>query len=262
MRYINFIIVAGCSLVMASCGSSDNETQATTPVSTESSIQPTNTTTTATTPGTISAPTIATTPGTVTTKSTATTNSALNPEHGKPGHRCEIAVGAPLDGKPIQATIQQPSTPTVTTTPANVSAPVVTPNSNLSTTSTTIKTGAGINPAHGQPGHRCDIAVGAPLDGKPIQATIQQPATTVTPSKPSAALPFTPVNNTASTTVAKGMNPAHGQPGHRCDISVGAPLDSKPTQPTTITTQPATTTATKKDAKASVEVADGAKPKN
>jgi hypothetical protein len=26
------------------------------------------------------------------------------------------------------------------------------------------------------------------------------------------------------------MNPSHGQPGHRCDIAVGAPLNSKPTQ--------------------------------
>ena len=24
--------------------------------------------------------------------------------------------------------------------------------------------------------------------------------------------------------VAEGMNPAHGQPGHRCDVSVGQPL--------------------------------------
>lgn len=28
--------------------------------------------------------------------------------------------------------------------------------------------------------------------------------------------------------VAAGMNPAHGQPNHRCDIAVGAPLNSKP----------------------------------
>lgn len=28
----------------------------------------------------------------------------------------------------------------------------------------------------------------------------------------------------------KGLNPAHGQPGHRCDIAVGAPLNSAPAQ--------------------------------
>src|SRR6188474_1027285 len=27
---------------------------------------------------------------------------------------------------------------------------------------------------------------------------------------------------------AEGMNPPHGQPGHRCDIAVGAPLNSPP----------------------------------
>ena len=40
--------------------------------------------------------------------------------------------------------------------------------------------------------------------------------------------PVAPQSNTVSvngsTSVAAGMNPAHGQPGHRCDIPVGAPL--------------------------------------
>ena len=90
----------------------------------------------------------------------------------------------------------------------------------------------GLNPAHGQPGHRCEIAVGAPLDGKPAQSSIQPaPVTTI-------ASPL----NTSSTT-GKALNPAHGQPGHRCEIAVGAPLDSKPVQ-TNIQTQGAATTAT------------------
>jgi hypothetical protein len=29
------------------------------------------------------------------------------------------------------------------------------------------------------------------------------------------------------TPTAEGMNPPHGQQNHRCDIAVGAPLDSK-----------------------------------
>ncbi|HEU4790788.1 MAG TPA: hypothetical protein VFS71_13970, partial [Flavobacterium sp.] len=33
----------------------------------------------------------------------------------------------------------------------------------------------------------------------------------------------TPVQTTAPVKVGKGMNPSHGQPGHRCDIPVGAP---------------------------------------
>lgn len=43
-------------------------------------------------------------------------------------------------------------------------------------------------------------------------------------------------NTAVNTNVAPtkpGMNPPHGQPGHRCDIAVGAPLNSKATQMTT-----------------------------
>jgi len=35
-----------------------------------------------------------------------------------------------------------------------------------------------------------------------------------------------PEVNSSST----ALNPKHGEPGHRCDIAVGAPLNSKPTQ--------------------------------
>ena len=66
-----------------------------------------------------------------------------------------------------------------------------------------IKAGnAGLNPAHGQPGHRCDIPVGASLD-TPLK------------SNNSGLL------NAGSTAM---KNPPHGQPGHRCDLAVGAPL--------------------------------------
>jgi len=78
-------------------------------------------------------------------------------------------------------------------------------------------TSSNLNPPHGQPGHRCDIEVGKPLDSKPIQASIppsSNPQTITT-------LPQQP------TTLPSGgnVNPAHGQPGHRCDIAVGAPLN-------------------------------------
>lgn len=62
-----------------------------------------------------------------------------------------------------------------------------------------------VNPPHGQPGHRCDIPVGAPLDGgggsvksgsQPGVQNAQKPA----------------------------INPPHGQPFHRCDVKVGDPL--------------------------------------
>ena len=94
-------------------------------------------------------------------------------------------------------------------------------------TQTPTQTAPGMNPPHGQPGHRCEIAVGAPLNSKPTQTMQATPQQVV--SKPQAA-PVMKVNsNTSSTTVVgtstpPGMNPPHGQEGHRCDIAVGAPL--------------------------------------
>lgn len=153
----------------------------------------------------------------------ATTNKgALNPEHGKPGHRCDIAVGAPLDSKP-SPDYKAPE-PAVTTKPAATSPITISPTTTTVAPAATTAVAPGMNPAHGQPGHRCDIAVGAPLNSKPSATTatttpvsLQPPATTIT-------APSAPVTNS----VAPGMNPAHGQPGHRCDIAVGAPLNSPP----------------------------------
>lgn len=109
-------------------------------------------------------------------------------------------------------------------------------------------TSAGMNPPHGQPGHRCDIPVGQPLNSAPAQGaqniavnanqgqTVQIDPNSVQPGK------FTvDANGKAKTTVtAKGMNPPHGEPGHRCDIPVGQPLNSKPaaTAPVTAPAQP------------------------
>jgi hypothetical protein len=77
---------------------------------------------------------------------------------------------------------------------------------------------AALNPAHGQPGHRCDIQVGAPLNSAPAQ-----PTTITTSQQPAVVIPQTTTVPVTSTT-AGAKNPAHGQPGHRCDIAVGAPL--------------------------------------
>ena len=72
-----------------------------------------------------------------------------------------------------------------------------------------------LNPEHGQPGHRCDIAVGAPLNGQASAGTpANQPVVTTTPS---AAAPS---NNSGTVR----LNPAHGQPGHDCAVEVGKPL--------------------------------------
>jgi len=86
-----------------------------------------------------------------------TTEKKLNPKHGEPGHQCDIAVGAPLDSKPMAVAKTTPVQPTVTQV-------------------SNIKVGKGLNPPHGQPNHRCDIAVGAPLNSKPAPIVVPPPA--------------------------------------------------------------------------------------
>ena len=82
-------------------------------------------------------------------------------------------------------------------------------------------TAPGMNPPHGQPNHRCDIAVGAPLNS-PAGAT--PPAATQQPI-PQGKASVQQVDMTSGTTATPpGMNPPHGQEGHRCEIAVGAPL--------------------------------------
>jgi hypothetical protein len=79
----------------------------------------------------------------------------------------------------------------------------------------------GMNPAHGQPNHRCDIAVGAPLNS-PIVPAKTSP---VVPQQNTAVPATIAAPNTAVTVpTPEGMNPPHGQEKHRCDIAVGAPL--------------------------------------
>ncbi len=94
---------------------------------------------------------------------------------------------------------------TVTTNPAQ------TENNNSGQTT------AALNPAHGQPGHRCEIPVGAPLDQAPAN-TLQQQQTTTTSGNVS------PVRLNSSTATPL-KNPPHGQPGHDCAVPVGADLN-------------------------------------
>lgn len=149
----------------------------------------------------------------------------VNPAHGQPGHRCDIAVGAPLNSAPPQQGL--------VTAQAGQTVQVSQPQVVTTTTTTPVKVAKGMNPPHGQPGHRCDIAVGAPLNSPVAKTTATTTNTaqsgtvsqnfTVTPpaSNPVPALLSTEGNEA---TVAEGMNPPHGKPGHRCDIPVGSPL--------------------------------------
>ena len=80
------------------------------------------------------------------------------------------------------------------------------------------KTAAGMNPPHGEPGHRCDIPVGAPLS-TPAGATQATPTVQPVQATPAAA-PAKPASSTGS----GKLNPPHGEPGHDCAVPVGAPL--------------------------------------
>ena len=77
----------------------------------------------------------------------------------------------------------------------------------------------GMNPPHGQPNHRCDISVGAPLNALPGKTTAapskiapmsvsEAPKATYTTSEAPALL------NDAPTTTTQGMNPPQVQEGH------------------------------------------------
>ncbi len=162
----------------------------------------------------------------------ASSSSGLNPEHGQPGHRCDIPVGAPLNSAPsvTQAATPAPAAafntnPLAQSRTANAPAPVAVPTPapapQPAPQPTAKKTAPGMNPPHGEPGHRCDIAVGAPLSSAPATpAAAPQQTQTITP----VSNPVPAAENAIPTTTAPGMNPPHGEPGHRCDIAVGAPL--------------------------------------
>lgn len=182
-------------------------------------------------PATQPVPATTTTTNTITPQPATTPAVALNPEHGKPGHRCDIAVGAPLTSQPAQP-VTQPATTSKTTPVVSApvaSAPVITPTSIPS--ASTDKTATGLNPEHGKPGHRCDIAVGAPLNSPaPAKTNTEASATPVVQPSISPATVAQPVTPVAPAVNEKGeqLNPEHGKPGHRCDIAVGAPLNSQP----------------------------------
>lgn len=85
-----------------------------------------------------------------------------------------------------------------------------------------------LNPEHGQPYHRCDIQVGAPIDSAPDQPAGAQvlPQNNVGPGFNTS--PIAPQAAPASPAQASGpkpaFNPEHGQPYHQCELQVGAPL--------------------------------------
>jgi hypothetical protein len=96
-----------------------------------------------------------------------------------------------------------------------------------------------LNPPHGEPFHRCEIPVGAPLNSAPTQQITNNPVQSPSPQTQNIANnPFAPTvenaarmnssqarSRTAPATGTKPrLNPPHGEPWHRCDIAVGSPL--------------------------------------
>ncbi|PTT35972.1 hypothetical protein DBR28_11580 [Chryseobacterium sp. HMWF028] len=136
--------------------------------------------------------------------------------------------------------------------------------SSPATSSSPMAAAPGMNPPHGQPGHRCDIPVGQPLNSQPAAAqninvngsnTIQIDPNALSPGK------ITLDNNGKQVKTAPGMNPPHGQPGHRCDIQVGQPLNSKPTPTPQVAQNVVQTTSAPAPAPAAQNLAMGEKPK-
>lgn len=132
---------------------------------------------------------------------------------------------------------QQPTTqnvaaaPTQTITPQGITPAQMTPQA---------VTKAGMNPPHGQAGHRCDIAVGAPLNSPATpQAKSTGSGATITSMPTSASGPAFTTTDSKPVVTAPGMNPPHGQPGHVCGTPVGSPL---PTDGAPATITPATVT--------------------
>lgn len=139
-----------------------------------------------------------------------------NPPHGQPGHRCDIPVGQPLNVSPtaIQTAPGQNPNNAIKIDPNSMSPGKVMIDNN----GKQVKTAPGMNPPHGQPGHRCDIAVGQPLNSKPAPAATPQPVQSAAQNVPG------PVPAAPPTGEKPKLNPAHGEPWHNCALKVGDPL--------------------------------------
>lgn len=81
-----------------------------------------------------------------------------------------------------------------------------------------VQSAVALNPAHGLPGHRCDIAVGAPLNS-PANPNGPAPVQMQAPQTNAPIMQQAPIN-----AAGVKLNPPHGQPGHDCSIEVGKPL--------------------------------------
>lgn len=163
-------------------------------------------------------------PGLNNAQQVSTTTSKVNPPHGQPGHVCGTETKQQNNNIQVQQNSNQQYT---------INQPITT---NKTITQNPVKVAKGMNPAHGQPGHRCDIAVGAPLNSKPTSVPLNKSSqvTTQTNTPQVGGFSVTPVDvskqnntpalltpsNTQIGTTTTGTNPPHGQPGHVCSPPV------------------------------------------
>jgi hypothetical protein len=126
----------------------------------------------------------------------------------------------PTNVVPFTEVGKQMKTEASTATQVQQTTATVNPNNAVATSG---PVAAGMNPAHGQPSHRCDIPVGAPLNSPPA-STASKPVVQQQSQPVPAAAVTTTSTPVATTPTPEGMNPPHGQTNHRCDIAVGAPL--------------------------------------
>lgn len=169
-KYLVFIsaVVLG---TMISCSPAQKESK---PVSVQQQNQVPQTMLKADTSAAISSdPT--TVPVTATSTEPAVVNATatppeLNPPHGQPFHRCDIPVGSPLNAAPSVKSLQSQPAPQINRTgmapTLENAARLNNPQVNNTAAPTVANANSGkpkLNPPHGQPFHRCDIAVGSPL---------------------------------------------------------------------------------------------------
>jgi len=86
------------------------------------------------------------------------------------------------------------------------------PNTEMSGNSSGNAETPDVNPPHGEPGHRCDMPVGASLSGE---------NNTNTDAGSSSEMTTSPIRMKES---KPSKNPPHGEPYHDCSIPVGGDL--------------------------------------
>lgn len=135
-----------------------------------------------------------------------------------------------VQSEEIQATLDTPSTENISIEQVVAEPGVIQPSAPAAVQSTS--TSGALNPAHGEPGHDCSIAVGAPLSSaksngsQSIQMANPSPGQgtqTINPASAVEPVMAVPSNQNPAGTSGK-LNPAHGEPGHDCAKPVGAPL--------------------------------------